>query len=450
MRFAELIRYRKIVAIVGDLVRVDVGASVRGVARLGELARISEPDGLMSLAQVVRIDGDVASLQVFGGAQGLSTRANVTFLGRDAQAIFGPAILGRVLSGLGDPIDGRPSLGLETRICASGAVANPMRRSLPARMIRTDIPMIDVFNTLVESQKIPIFSVSGEPYNELLARVGVQAAADVVVLVGLGLSYDDYHQFRTAFEAAGVGHRTVMFVNFASDPIIERLLAPDLGLAVAERFAVEEKRRVLVLMSDMTAFADALKEIGVALERIPAHRGYMGDLYSQLARRYERACAYRGGGSVTVMTVTTMPGHDVTHPAPDNTGYITEGQIYLHDGKIDPFGSLSRLKQRVVGHGTREDHPHVMNAMIRLYAEGEEAKHKAAMAFDLSAYDQRLLEFSRAFEMHFMRVDCAMSLEAALDLGWRLMARWFTRDEIRIKPAIMDRFHPDSLQAAPT
>jgi V/A-type H+-transporting ATPase subunit B len=450
MAVAELVRYRRILSIIGDIVRVDLGAPAPAAApRMGDLARICAPGGETVLAQIVRIDGSVASLQAFGGASGVSTRAAVSFLGHPPQAIFDHAILGRVFNGLGAPIDGRPALGLETRIDAASAVVNPARRALASRMIRTGVPMIDVFNTLVESQKIPIFSVAGEPYNALMARIGAQSDADIVVFAGLALSFDDYHQFRAAFEEAGVSGRTVMYVNFASDPVLERLLTPDLALATAERFAVEEKRRVLVLMTDMTAFADALKEVGVALDRIPAHRGYMGDLYSQLARRYERACDFRGGGSLTIVSVTTMPGHDVTHPVPDNTGYITEGQIYLHGGLIDPFGSLSRLKQHVIGKETREDHQHVMNAMIRLYAQAQEARHKAAMAFELSEFDRRLLEFADAFRDNFMRVDVALALEDALDLGWRLMAASFSRDEIRIKPAIMDRYHPAAAGSAP-
>jgi V/A-type H+/Na+-transporting ATPase subunit B len=253
--------------------------------------------------------------------------------------------------------------------------------------------MIDVFNCLVESQKIPIFSVSGEPFNQLLARIGIQADADVIVFGGMGLIFDDYYFFRKAFEEAGMFTRTVMFVNQASDPVVERLLIPDLALAVAENIAVDERKRVLVLLSDMTAFADALKEVSIAMDQVPANRGYPGDLYSQLASRYEKACDYAQGGSVTILTVTTMPGDDVTHPVPDNTGYITEGQFYLHNGVIDPFGSLSRLKQHVIGKVTREDHNQIMNTMIRFYSQAKDAQQKQAMAFELSAFDQKLLKF---------------------------------------------------------
>ena len=300
--------------------------------------------------------------------------------------------------------------------------------------------MIDVFNCLVESQKIPIFSVAGEPFNKFLGRIGVQADADVVIFAGLGLIFDDYYGFKKMFEDAGVMSRTVMYVNLASDPVVERLMVPDLALAVAEKLAVEEGKRVLVLMTDMTAYADAMKEIGIAMEHIPSNRGYMGDLYSQLARRYEKACDFRGAGSVTILSVTTMPGDDVTHPVPDNTGYITEGQFYLHNGVIDPFGSLSRLKQHVIGKQTREDHSQIMNTMIRYYSEGVEAEQKQAMAFDLSEFDHKLLKFSQLFKEQFMRLDISMELEPALDACWTLLAECFDKEEVVIKQALKDKY----------
>jgi V/A-type H+-transporting ATPase subunit B len=323
-----------------------------------------------------------------------------------------------------------------------GPPVNPVMRVMPRRMIHTQVPMIDLFNCLVESQKIPIFSVPGEPYNALLARTGFQADADVIVFVGLGLIFDDYQFFRASFEEHGVFHRTVMFVNLASDPIVERILAPDLALAVAERFAVERGRRVLVLMTDMTAWCDALREVGITLERIPANRGYLGDLYTQLATRYEKACDFKGAGSVTILSVTTMPGNDVTHPVPDNTGYITEGQFYLHDGMLDPFGSLSRLKQHVIGKVTREDHGQLMNAMVRLYAGAQEAERKRAMAFDLSSFDRKLLEFGRLFRERMMRVEVSLPLERALDLGWQTLAQCFEPQELLIKQALVDKYYP--------
>jgi V/A-type H+-transporting ATPase subunit B len=258
----------------------------------------------------------------------------------------------------------------------------------------------------------------------------------------MGLIFDDYHFFRSRFEEAGVFPRTVMYVNLASDPVVERLLVPDMALAVAERFAVEEGKRVLVLLTDMTAFADALKEVGIAMDQVPSNRGYMGDLYSQLARRYEKACDYAHGGSVTILSVTTMPGDDVTHPVPDNTGYITEGQFYLHEGVIDPFGSLSRLKQHVIGKETREDHGQVMNTMIRFYSGAQDAAQKQAMAFELSAFDHKLLKFGRLFRERFMDIEVAMPLEQALDACWRTLAECFEPEELLMKRQLVDRYFP--------
>lgn len=364
-----LIRHTRLLEIVGDLIRV----SAHDVA-FGDLAMIENIDGELSLAKVVDLDRDIVSLQVFAGGKGLSTDAKVNFLGHPLDVVYSDNILGRIFRGSGDPIDGGPELPTDPRIPVGGPTVNPVMRVMPSRMIETKVPMIDVFNCLVESQKIPIFSVAGEPFNELLARIGFQANADIVVFGGMGLIFDDYHFFRTAFEEHGVFHRTVMFVNQASDPLVERLLVPDMALAVAEKMAVEGKKKVLVLLTDMTAYADAMKELGVAQELIPAVRGYMGDLYTQFASRYEKACDFKGAGSVTILSVTTMPGDDVTHPVPDNTGYITEGQFYLHDGFIDPFGSLSRLKQHVVGTATREDHGQIMNTMIRFYSGAVEAQ----------------------------------------------------------------------------
>jgi V/A-type H+-transporting ATPase subunit B len=317
-----------------------------------------------------------------------------------------------------------------------------MKRVLPSHMIETEVPMIDLFNCLVESQKIPIFSVAGEPFNALLARVGFRANADIVVFGGLGLIFDEYHFFKKSFEDHGVFHRTVMFVNQASDPIVERLLVPDMALAVAEHFAVEENKRVLVLLTDMTSYADAMKEMGIAQERIPATRGYLGDLYTQLAQRYEKACDYQGAGSVTILSVTTMPGDDVTHPVPDNTGYITEGQFYLHDSVIDPFGSLSRLKQRVIGTVTREDHGQIMNTMIRFYASAKDAEKKKAMAFELSEFDEKLLKYGQLFRQRFMDINVSMPLNEALDACWETLAECFEPDELLMKQELIDKYFP--------
>jgi V/A-type H+-transporting ATPase subunit B len=439
----DLVQTTSVLEIVGDMIRVRANE-----AALGDLAVVENVDGSISTARVVGLDRDIASLQVFTGGKGLSTRAKVRFLGIPLQVTYSENILGRIFNGAGDPIDGRPALSHDPRIDVGGPTVNPTMRELASNMIETEVPMIDLFNCLVESQKIPIFSVAGEPFNALLARIGFQADADIVVFGGMGLIFDDYHFFRTQFEEHGVFHRTVMFVNQASDPIVERLNIADMALAVAEKFAVEENKRVLVLLTDMTAYADAMKEIGVAQEKIPATRGYMGDLYTQLAKRYEKACDFKGAGSVTILTVTTMPGDDVTHPVPDNTGYITEGQFYLHDGVIDPFGSLSRLKQHVVGKVTREDHSQIMNTMVRFYASAKEAEQKQQMSFELSSFDHKLLRFGKLFYDRFMRIDVSMPLEQALDLAWQTLAECFEPPELLMKQELIDRYYPRSAAAS--
>jgi V/A-type H+/Na+-transporting ATPase subunit B len=433
----ELMRYTRVLSIVGDILKI----RAKNVG-LGDLAVVENWDGEHSLAQVIELQQDEVSLQVFTGGKGLSTEARVHFLGHPFRVTYSPNILGRVFSGAGEPIDGGPKLLGDPQIDVGGPSVNPTTRIVPKRMIETKVPMIDLFNCLVESQKIPIFSIAGEPYNALLARIGNQADAEIIVFAGLGLIFDDFHFFQRTFEDEGVFARTVMFVNQASDPIVERLFVPDMALKVAERFAVEEGKRVLVLMTDMTAYADALKEIGIAMERVPSNRGYMGDLYSQLALRYERACDYRGAGSVTILTVTTMPGNDLTHPVPDNTGYITEGQFYLHGGMIDPFGSLSRLKQQVVGKVTREDHSQVMNTMVRLYSGARDAERKQAMAFDLSPFDHKLLKFGRLFKQRFMDLNVSMTLNQGLDLGWKTMAECFQPEELLMRQNLVDKYYP--------
>lgn len=433
----ELTFYTHVLSLVGDILKV----RARNVG-LGELAVVENWDGDQSLAQVIEMQQDEVSLQVFTGGKGLSTEARVRFLGHPSQVTYSENILGRVFDGAGTPIDGGPTLRSDRRVEIGGPSVNPVKRIVPKRMIETKIPMIDVFNCLVESQKIPIFSVAGEPYNQLLARIGIQADAEIVVFGGMGLVFDDYHFFRSTFEEEGIFTRTVMFVNQASDPIVERMLVPDMALKVAERFAVEANKRVLVLLTDMTAYADALKEIGISMERVPATRGYMGDLYSQLALRYERACDYQGAGSVTVLTVTTMPGDDVTHPVPDNTGYITEGQFYLHDGMIDPFGSLSRLKQQVIGKTTRKDHGQLMNAMVRFYSGARDAEKKQAMAFDLSPFDHKLLKFGGLFRDRFMNTNVSLPLLDALDLGWRTLAECFQPEELLMKENLVAEYYP--------
>jgi V/A-type H+-transporting ATPase subunit B len=406
-----------------------------------ELATITSGRG-ESLAQVIRLDGQQVSLQVFAGAQGVSNNDRVRFLHHPMQVPFSENLLGRVFDGSARPRDGRGPVSGEPLDLGS-PVVNPVRRRMPDQMVETGIPMIDVFNSLVESQKLPIFSVAGEPYNELLARIGLQANADIIILGGMGLRHDDYLKFRQAFEEGGVLGRAIMFIHTAADPVVECLLIPDLCLAVGEQFALQGKR-VLVLLTDMTAFSDALKEIAIIMEQIPSNRGYPGDLYTQLAKRYEKAVDFDEAGSMTLLTCVTMPGDDVTHPVPDNTGYITEGQFYLRNGRIEPFGSLSRLKQQVNGE-TRDDHRSIMDACIQLYALCRESREKRDMGFEMSDWDRKLLRYGVMFEERIMDLSLNVRLFEALDRCWAILAECFEPAETGIRRAIVEKHWPRPL-----
>lgn len=372
----------------GNLITVTSSA-----AHLGEMAKIERRDGRSTFASVLRFEDDQVTLQVFGGTRGISTGDKVVFLQRQMEVTYSDSLLGRRFNGAGMPIDQGPEI-IGEKLAIGQSSFNPVKRVVPSQLVRTNIPMIDVFNCLVKSQKIPIFSVAGEPYNQLLMRIANQTDADVVIIGGMGLTFADYQAFIDNAESSGSAGRTVMFIHRATDPAVECMLAPDMALASAEKFAVEGKD-VLVLLTDMTAFADAIKEISITMDQVPSNRGYPGSIYSDLAARYEKAVDIQGSGSITLISVTTMPGDDVTHPVPDNTGYITEGQFYLHDGSIDPFGSLSRLKQLVIGKVTREDHGDIANGMIRLYADSKKATERQAMGFKLSRWDEKLLAYSK-------------------------------------------------------
>ena len=432
--------YHRIIQISGNVITLEA----ENVAN-GELAEVRSGD-LSSLAQVIRLDGTRVSLQVFAGARGISTDSEVRFLGRQMQVAATTDLLGRIFTGNGAPRDGGPAL-TDNMTEIGGPSVNPVCRIIPRKMIRTGIPMIDIFNTLVESQKLPIFSIPGEPYNQLLARIAMQAEVDVIVLGGMGLKYDDYLYFKNTLDEQGALSRTVMFVHTAADPTVECTLVPDMALATAEYFAVQEHKRVLCLLTDMTNFADSLKEIAITMEQIPSNRGYPGDLYSQLASRYEKAVQFRGenAGSITILAVTTMPGDDVTHPVPDNTGYITEGQFYLSGGRIEPFGSLSRLKQNV-NKDTRDDHRTLMDTMIRLYAQYKDTLEKQSMGFRMSAWDNKLLKYGEMFEKGMMDLAVNIPLEEALDRGWKILSECFEPAETGVKSAMIEKFWPKSNQ----
>ena len=425
--------YHKIIQIAGNVITVEAD----NVA-YNDLAEVTSARGT-SLAQVIRLQDNKVYLQVFAGSRGISTGDEVRFLGYPMKVSSSTDLLGRVFNGAGKPRDMRPEINSDM-IEIGGPSVNPAKRIIPRKMIRTGIPMIDLFNTLVESQKLPIFSVAGEPYNELLARIAMQAEVDVIILGGMGLKYDDYLYFKNVLDDHGALSRSVLFIHTAADPVVECLLVPDMCLAVAEKYALE-KKRVLVLLTDMTNFADAMKESAITMEQIPSNRGYPGDLYSQLASRYEKAVDFDGAGSITILTVTTMPGDDVTHPIPDNTGYITEGQFYLKNGRIEPFGSLSRLKQQVNGK-TREDHRAIMDTLIRFYADYKETLEKQSMGFQMSNWDKKLLRYGVAFEKHMMDLSVNIPLEDALDEGWKILAECFDKTETGIKTELVDKFWP--------
>ncbi|MCX5656932.1 MAG: V-type ATP synthase subunit B [Candidatus Omnitrophica bacterium] len=425
--------YTNIIEIAGDVISVEA----ESVGYL-DIAEVTTRMGV-SLAQVIRLDGRLVSLQVFAGSRGISTGDKVRFLGHSMRISSGDNLLGRIFNGSGMPLDRGPVLS-DNIIDIGGPPVNPVKRVIPHKMIRTGLPMIDVFNSLVESQKLPIFSIPGEPYNDLLARIAVQAEVEIIILGGMGLKYDDYLFFRDKLEEQGALSRSVFFIHTAADPTVECLLVPDISLAVAEEFALRGKR-VLVLLTDMTNFCDALKEISITMEQVPSNRGYPGDLYSQLAARYEKAVDFDTAGSITILAATTMPGDDVTHPVPDNTGYITEGQFYLKNGAIEPFGSLSRLKQQVNGK-TRDDHRAIMDIMIQLFANYREAVEKRAMGFKMSAWDNKLLRYGILFEKKMMSLDVNIPLEKALDLGWEIMAECFTPEETGIKKSIVEKYWP--------
>jgi V/A-type H+-transporting ATPase subunit B len=425
--------YSRILGIVGNVITV----KAEGVM-YEELAEVSSTSGI-SLAQVIRLKDDEVSLQVFAGSRGISTGDEVRFLGHPMRTSFSEDLIGRIFNGSGQPRDNGPFL-TENMIEVGGPTVNPTKRVIPRSIIRTGIPMIDIFNSLVESQKLPIFSVPGETYNELLARIALQAEVDMIILGGIGLKYDEYLFFRNRLEESGALSRSIFFIHTASDPVVESLTVPDISLTVAEQFALNGKR-VLVLLTDMTNFADALKEIAITMEQVPSNRGYPGDLYSQLARRYEKAVDFEGAGSITILSVTTMPGDDVTHPVPDNTGYITEGQLYLRNGRIDPFGSLSRLKQ-LVNRDTREDHRSLMDNMIQLYAAFKETEEKMAMGFRLNLWDEKLIKYGKLFESKMMDLSVNIPLEQALDLGWEVLSSCFSPKELGIRSELIQRFWP--------
>lgn len=400
------------------------------------------------LAQVVKIMGDEVTLQIFGGTEGIATNAEVIFTGRPPSLKIGPDIEGRFLNAYGDPIDGGPELtGEEIEI--GGPSVNPVRREQPSQLIATGIAGIDLNNTLVTGQKIPFFADPDQPFNQIMAMVALRTDADKIILGGMGLSNDDYLFYKNTFENAGSLEKIIALVNTTEDPPVERLMVPDMALAAAEHYAVKKNEKVLVLLTDMTLYADALSIVSNRMDQIPSKDSMPGSLYSDLAKIYEKAVQFPDGGSITIVAVTTLSGGDITHAIPDNTGYITEGQLFLRRdteaGKVivDPFRSLSRLKQLVIGKQTREDHPQVMNTAIRLYADAANALTKQENGFDLTDYDERTLRFAREYTDQLLAVDVNLHPDEMLDTGWKLFARHFSKNEAGIKEELTDKYWPD-------
>ncbi len=401
------------------------------------------------LAQVVKIVGEEITLQVFTGTEGIPTNAEVVFLGKPPGLQVSDALAGRFFDAYGQPIDGGPQVPGQWREIGGPSV-NPVRREQPSELITTGIAGIDLNNTLVTGQKIPFFADPDQPFNPVMATVALRTAADRIILGGIGLTNDDYLYFRQVFEQAGALHRIVSFVNTTEGPTVERLLIPDMALTAAEYFAVEKKEKVLVLLTDMTLYADALSIVSNRMDQIPSKDSMPGSLYSDLAKLYEKAVQFDHGGSITIVAVTTLSGGDITHAIPDNTGYITEGQLFLRRdaeiGKVivDPFRSLSRLKQLVIGKKTREDHPQVMNTAVRLYADAADARTKLENGFELTDYDERALAFAREYAEELLAIDVNISTEAMLDTAWKLFARHFTQTEAGIKQALADAYWPQT------
>ena len=399
------------------------------------------------LAQVVKINGDLITLQVFSGTEGIATNAEVVFFGEPPTLNVSDDLAGRFFNAYGQPIDGGPEIEGEAREIGGPSV-NPFRRKQPSQLIATGIAGIDLNNTLVSGQKIPFFADPDQPYNQVMADVALRAKVDKIILGGMGLSNDDYLYFKQVFENAGALGRIISFVNTTEQPPVERLLVPDMALTAAEYFAVDKNEKVLVLLTDMTLYADALSIVSNRMDQIPSKDSMPGSLYSDLAKLYEKAVQLPDGGSITIIAVTTLSGGDITHAIPDNTGYITEGQLFLRTdtdtGKVivDPFRSLSRLKQLVIGKVTRNDHPQVMNAAVRLYADAANAKTKLENGFDLSDYDRRALEFAKDYSENILSIDINIEINEMLDRTWKLFAKYFSKSETAIKQEFIDQYWP--------
>ena len=432
-----------------------------------EMVDILLADGTHRTGRVVQIEGEKAIIQVFEGTRGIGlTNTHTSFQGRPMEIALSKEVLGRIFDGAGRPIDGLGEIFPEERRDINGSPINPVSRVYPRNYIHTGISSIDALMTLIRGQKLPIFSGSGLPHNELAVQIVRQAqiashdgSEFAIVFAAMGVKNDVADYFRRSFEESGVLQRVVMFLNLSNDPIIERIVTPRCALTVAEYLAFEHNMHILVILTDMTSYAEALREFSSSKGEIPGRKGYPGYLYSDLASIYERAGMIRGKeGSVTQIPVLTMPNDDITHPIPDLTGYITEGQIVLdrnldQTGVYPPIGilpSLSRLMKDGIGEGyTRADHSAVANQLFASYARVQDARSLASVIGEeeLSDADKKYLEFGRKFEKYFIAqgINENRSMEYTLDLGWKLLAL-LPREELdRIEPAMLDKYYkPES------
>jgi V/A-type H+-transporting ATPase subunit B len=438
---------------------------IRGVADVGyeEMVAIELPSGETRKGKVLETSEDAVLVQIFGRSTGANVSGTkVRFLGRGLEAILAPDMLGRVFDGLGDPADDGPVLIPESRRDVNGQPMNPCARDYPSEFIQTGVSSIDGLNTLVRGQKLPIFSGTGLPHSRLAAQIARQARVPggeeefAVVFAAMGITFEEADYFIRDLSETGALERAVLYLNLASDPAIERIAAPRFALTAAEYLAYDRGMHVLVIMTDMTNYCEALREVSASRKEVPGRRGYPGYLYTDLSLLYERAGRIEGrGGSITQIPILTMPDDDKTHPVPDLTGYITEGQIILdrdlHRSDIYPpvavLPSLSRLRDKGIGEGrTREDHPNLANQLFSAYAQGKEAAELSLILGEaaLSPLDRLYLEFSKEFEDRFLRQgeDENRSIEQTLGIGWGLLRNIPAQELRRLKPGQIEKYLP--------
>ena len=452
--------YHTIKEVVGPLMLVE---GVSGVT-YNELVEIHQSNGEVRSGKVLEVDGDKAMVQLFESSNGLRiSDSTARFLGRGIELSVSMDMLGRVFDGMGKPKDGGPELIPEMRMDINGEPLNPAARNYPSEFIQTGISAIDGLNTLVRGQKLPIFSASGLPHANLAAQIARQAQVRgtnepfAVVFAALGITFEESNFFVESFKETGAIDRTVMFVNLANDPAIERIATPRMALTAAEYLAFECDMHVLVILTDITNYADALREVSAARKEVPGRRGYPGYMYTDLASLYERAGRQRDkNGSITMIPILTMPEDDKTHPIPDLTGYITEGQIILSRElyrknimpPIDVLPSLSRLKDKGIGEGkTREDHSNTMNQLFAAYARGKEAKELMTVLGEaaLTDIDKLYAEFADRFEKEYVSQGYTSdrSIEETLDIGWKLLSILPRGELKRIKDEFLDKYYQE-------